>query len=84
MESDTLLDCLRNIKNWQNTYLISKLQYKLIYCVYPCVRYKHITKGSVFKSGFTELEPNFWFAYGQVQIFSHRKKNSYIDIYEFM
>lgn len=73
MGSDTLLDCLRNIKNWQNTYPISKFQYKLIYCEYPCARDNHITK-SVFKSGFTELEAYFWFAYEKVQIFSHRKK----------
>ena len=74
MESDRLFDCLRNTKNWQNTYLISKLQYKLTYCVYPCARYNHITKGCIFKSGFTELEADFWFAYGQVQIFFHRKR----------
>lgn len=31
-----LSDCLRNIRNQQNAYyLISKLQYKLIYCIYP-------------------------------------------------
>lgn len=72
MGSDTLLDCLRNIKNWQNIHLISKFQYKLIYFVYPCAR--DITKGSVSKSGFTELEADFWFACGQVPIFSHKKK----------